>query len=1665
MSTPTHAPYRPATAQAAATVDQLCEDLERTAPAEEVELLCDLARRFFAKMPRSLLPDRDLEQLAAMVRGTFAFFRTANPDEADVRVTNPEDEGWSAPVTVIRARVGDRPFVVDTIREYLAGQNIPIEHFMHPVVGVRRAAGGELLTVREPGGGDWNEALVYCEISRIDDVERRAEICAAVDRRLDDVVRATEDFAAMKAELAETIARVERDCERFAERREELEEVVEFLRWLQDHNFVYLGFREYRVTGEAEPVIRVVEGSGLGILRREDRSAYTRGMPIGQMQDEVRRRFTGGPLLIINKTNAESTVHRRSRMDYIGVKQLDDQGRVIGERRLLGLFTSKAYAEHADTIPILRRKLERILASAGSAPGSHDYKEMITIFNSMPKEELFQVSADELENEVQTLLGLLFADEVHVTLRPDPLGRGASAMVILPRGKFSVDVRLRIQDLLARRLEGTVLNYYLALGAGDQARLHFYLSAPSEVVETTDPAELEREIVRIIRSWDDRLFDALAEGHPAGEAQQLLSIYAPGLSEEYRAATLPEVAVHDIHEMERMRREDLSVAIDVRSPRGRGRAADFRSVTVLKLFLKGERLVLSEFMPILENLGLRVIEVTPFQVHGEGLPAFMIYSFAVQGSDGGPLPLQRAPTLIESILAVRADDTANDNLNSLVMSAGLRWREVDVLRSYANYVFQIGAVPTRLSITRALTRNPDVARLLFELFRVRFDPELQERGKRKEERDEGRGARSEEGEEHGGGGADVPSRRRAAAPSRAEAMEALRGALGGALQGVATLADDRALRRLWAVLDATVRTNFYRHGGADPTFTSGGVPYISLKIRDAEVEELRRSRLLFEIFVFSSRMEGIHLRGAPVSRGGIRWSDRPDDFRTEVMGLVQTQIVKNAVIVPGGSKGGFVTKRAFADRDVMMSEAADQYRTLIRGMLDITDNIVDGRVVPPPGVVRHDEDDPYLVVAADKGTAHLSDVANAVADEYGFWLGDAFASGGSHGYDHKKEGITARGAWECVRRHFREMGKDIQEEPFTVVGIGDMSGDVFGNGMLLSRQIRLLAAFDHRHIFIDPDPDPATSYVERERMFELPRSSWDDYDRSVLSPGGMIIPRGTKEVNLTPEARRALGVDDAIGAMDGEALIRTVLRAPAELLWNGGIGTYVKDFDETHADAGDPVNDPVRVDADELRCKVLGEGGNLGLTQRARIRFALRGGRINTDALDNSAGVDMSDHEVNLKILLNPLVGGGSMEFGARNEMLERMTDEVSRLVLGNNIGQSLAVSLDEQRSRNALNDFAALITAFERDKLLERASEGIPSSDTLQERAAEGLGLTRPTLCVLLAYAKLHAQGHLLASTLPDDPVCEAFLVGYFPEEAVEAAGPELLRAHRLKREIVTTELVNELVNLMGSSFLHHAARDSGASIPEVVRAWLAASLLAGSTQLRADLAYLEARVPAETVYRWYFGLARVLARTTRWVLANVSEEVPTSAVVEQHLDGLMRLRQEFSRVVTGEDRNLFLSLMEEIRALGIADELGERIITLRFLPHLLDILRIAQEVGADAVETARAYYLVSERFGCGALRHRVLGAVRENNRWDKRHAHALIEDVDRAHRTLARAVLTSGAVGDRMAPAMEDFVHSRARQADAYRDLLQELAAADDVPLSGYAVAVRVLGEVAPA
>lgn len=1605
------------------TLDAVCRHLERRLDASEARIVLDFAEAMLAKAPPDLLHERSVDALAHLVLASFRFLERARPDRVDVEVGNPdiETDGWYAPVTVIRTHVSDRPFILDTLREFLHAQGVAIEYIVYPLLHVERDEAGRPVAVHRKKDAGVPESLVHCEVHQVTDPERLQALRAELERRLKDVVRATTDFGAMIGQVNAVVAELAEGAGARPDQREETEEIQAFLRWLRDGGFVFLGYCGYEI-GEGDGVsrlVRVTPGSGLGVLDDEEKLRFRAPMPMEALEAVQRETMERGPVLTVSKSAAEATVHRRARMDLVGVKKLGPSGEVVGEHRFAGLFTSRAYAEDAANIPILRHKLRRILEEAGVGEGSHDYKETITIFNSLPKEELFLASAEQVGHDIRTVLTSYQTADVRVALRPDPLGLGATVMVILPRDRFSGEARKELEAVLRETFGGDILNYHLAMGEGDQARLHFHVSTTASTLDAVDAEELERRAGIIIRSWADRVRDGLDRIMPADEARRLAARYGDEFSAEYQAATDPATTVEDILELEAMSAEGRSIAVSLANRGSAVAAPGEEGVTELKVILRGERLILSDFMPILENAGLRVIGVAPFDVEGpEGGAA--IYAFAVQDGRAEPLDIAgRGSLLAETILAVRRGDALNDTLNALVLGAGLHWREVDVLRAYAAYAFQAGAVPSRMALPRALVRYPGIARELFELFQTRFDPST--------------GASTED---------------------REAIAHDIRSAFLASLRGVSALADDRALRRLEALISGTLRTNYYRSGGRTPSARSGGVPYISFKFSCQDIEFLRQTRLRFEVWVHSARMEGIHLRGAAVARGGIRWSDRPDDFRTEVVGLVKTQVVKNAVIIPSGSKGGFIVRHPLEDPEARFADARDQYRTLVRGLLDLTDNLdAAGETVPPEGVVCFDGPDPYLVVAADKGTATFSDVANAISGEYGFWLGDAFASGGSNGYDHKKVGITARGAWECVKRHFREMGKDIQEEPFTVVGIGDMSGDVFGNGMLLSKQIRLVAAFDHRHVFIDPDPDPAATWAERSRLFALGRSSWADYDAGLLSRGGMIVPRASKEVELTPEARAALGMDAAAPAvLDGESLIRAVLRAPAELLWNGGIGTYVKSPAETHADAGDPSNDAVRVNADELRCQVVGEGGNLGFTQRARIEFAVSGGRVNTDALDNSGGVDMSDHEVNLKILLAPAVTDGRLTPEGRNQLLEELTEEVADLVLENNRTQSLGVSLDALRLRDGADRFRDLMISLEKSGELSRASEGLPSTDVMMERVERsGPALVRPELCVLLAHAKLSLKTCLRRGTLVDDAFTRDYLGRYFPLRAVEAAGPDALHGHRLRREIVAGQIANGLVDLMGATFVDQLRRETGRSAEDVVRAWIIASSLSGHRGVLAAMARQQGVMDAGVAHRWLLGLARVLERTTRWVLHNVDADTAPGSVADAYAPALEALRAAFAQLVEGEDLEVFQALVEELTQVGADRPFAQELITLRFLDQILEIVRISRRASADPAQVGAVYYEASRALDLPGVRELVHAAAGGGSQWERRAAQALGEDVARVHGRLVVGALERGSLHDLTAKAQPEL--------DRFRATMGELRAEGAGGLAGATVAVREL------
>lgn len=1614
---------RAAIAQLESIRAAICDQVD-PADRESLERFTDI---FVSRASREFIATRTESELGALILGAFRFLQESKPDRVDVQVLNPDEEveGWYAPVTVIRTSVSERPFVVDTIREFLGSGGWAIERSVYPVLGVSRSPDGRLYDVQTSVEGRDRESLVHLEIARVADHETLEHIRAELQRRLEDVVRATDDFRPMLERLDETITRLGERANTIPQRSHELEEAQSFMRWLRNGAFVFLGYRVYDLQRNASgpTAIKVQTGSGLGILRDHAASSFTTPRPISELPDSVQAQVQSDGLLIISKTNRESTVHRRARMDYIGIKLLDDNGVVVGEERYIGLFTSKAFSDDAGNIPILRRKLESILEESGLREGSHDYKEIITIFNTMPKEGLFLTPAETVGHEIETVLSVYHTHDVRVTLRDDPLRRGASLMVILPKDRFSGTVRQAIESALLERLGGEVLNYHLALGSGDQARLHFHISAdPDRIAESGLTEELADSVRSLIRNWADRVRAGLERVRPPQEAHRLARQYGSAFSAEYQAAVGPDEAVRDILNLESMRADNRTESVLIATPE----APEEPAVSHLMLYRRDRGLVLSDFLPILENAGLRVIGMSPFRVAAtEDSEPAVVYRFRVQDPNGQPLDPEATGTqLAKTILAVSSGDAANDSLNALTVLAGLAWRRVDVLRSYATYAFQLEAVPSRQTIPHALRKNPRIAELLFARFREAFHP-------------------------------DGP-----AVEERRAQLEALREEFRAALDDVDSLADDRALRHISTLIDATVRTNYYRHGGQGGTRRSGGVPYISLKFDCDQMRDLAAHRLKFEVWVRSSRMEGIHLRGAKVARGGIRWSDRPDDFRTEVLGLVETQMVKNSVIVPAGSKGGFVTLRELEDREQQGQEAEEQYKTLVRGLLDITDNLVDGAAVTPEGVVSYDDSDPYLVVAADKGTAKFSDVANGVSAEYDFWLEDAFASGGSNGYDHKIVGITARGGWECVKRHFREHGKDIQTEPFTVAGIGDMSGDVFGNGMLLSEQIQLIAAFDHRHVFIDPNPDPATTFAERKRMFELGRSSWDDYNRDLLSEGGAIIPRNSKEVVLSPQAIAALGLPEDQEPLDGESLIRAVLKSPVELLWNGGIGTYVRASFETDASVGDPPNDRVRIDATELRASVVGEGGNLGLTQLARIEYALGGGRINTDALDNSGGVDLSDREVNLKILLAPAVADGRISQDERNVLLERLTDEVADFVLVDNFSQSRAVSLDAVRLRDRVDDFRDLMVGLEREGILDRAAEDLPTWERLSERLEKGQSLTRPELCVLLSYAKIHATACILDSTLPDDPSTKRYAVEYFPADGVKTVGSGGVEGHRLRREIVAGQLTNDLVDLMGATFVHKVSSDSGRSPADVIRAWLISARLARHDEV-VRFVNTNQSLSTRVVYRWLLGLTRVLERTTRWVLRHSDVDESVADIVKRNEANLQKLRRGFPSLVRGADKELFESRVKEMVRHGATDAFAHDTITLRFLDHLLEVLVIAREAEADPLEAARAYYRVSDIVYVPWLRSQIFRVAGED-RWEKRAAQALSSDLAQAHHELTAKVMVE-AQDTEIDAATKRLARSEKKALKRLGALIEEIRADGAESLSAFSVAVREVSSLA--
>ena len=1483
--------------------------------------------------------------------------------------------------TVLLGVNDDRPFLFDSALQAAMAGGARIRAAFHPMVDLDGVRTSVIALVCDALAGETRQKL----IDSLRDTFAQGQL-------------AVRDWKPMLARLAAAREDLARHPPLIAGKAADIGEDLAFLDWLADNHFTFLGARDYVLSRDgANGVLEPVRASGLGVLSDEETRVIRRSGERGGLSPEVRAFLDTPEPIIITKSAARSLVHRRAHMDYIGIKTFDPHGAFAGERRFVGLFTSSAYSAQPRTIPLLRRKIEAVMTHAGLAPASHDGKALSHILDTFPRDELFQVSADELYVIATGILHMGGLPRLKLFLRFDRFDRYVSALLLAPRDQINAKIRADIHALLAKAFNGRTSAFEAAVDESALVRLHFIIGRNEGPLPQVDVRELEREIAALITTWEDHLADALCVALGRSEGQARLAALNPRFSPGYRGVFSAHEGARDLAVLEELAATKDSLKLRASVWRREGDAA---AALRLKLHVLGDILPLSASLPIFENLGLKVIAEDSFPVSfnsdGGWRQNAVILDFSMERADGLPVNLNdvRAP-LEDALHAVLRGEAESDDFNRLVIGARLEWRDVTILRAVGKFLRQAAMTFSLAYMQQALVRNPDVAALLVGLFHARNNPDSL--------RDAG---------------------------DRAARVLEIEKRIAAALKDVPSLDDDRIIRRFKNVLDAVLRTNFFQKN-AD----GGSRPAMAMKFDSARLDELPAPRPWREIFVYSPAVEGVHLRFGRIARGGLRWSDRREDFRTEILGLVKAQQVKNAVIVPVGAKGGFYPKLMSANpsREQFMETGIAAYKTFVNALLDLTDNLDrNGEIVPPPDVLRPDGDDPYLVVAADKGTATFSDIANSIALERGFWLGDAFASGGSVGYDHKKMGITARGAWEAVKRHFRELGTDIQSTDFTVVGVGDMSGDVFGNGMLLSRHIRLVAAFDHRHIFLDPDADAATSFAERERLFNLPRSSWDDYDKALIGKGGGVFARSLKEIPLSAEVKVLIGSD--ADSLSPPALINALLKARIDLLWFGGIGTYIKASSQSHQDAGDRANDGLRINGNEVGAKVVGEGANLGVTQLGRIEAARAGVRIDTDAVDNSAGVDTSDHEVNVKILLGGPVMRGELSEKQRNSLLASMTDDVGAHVLADNYNQTLALSVAQLRGTEDLDAHGRLMRDLELRGKLDRGVEFLPSDTQLKALASDGRGLTRPELCVLLAYAKLDLDAEVLASPLPDDPAFAALLAGYFPPQAV-AAFPQEPQRHRLKREIISTVLINAIVNLAGPVFVLRIREVTGLSAAQVARGFVLSDGAFGLSALKARIDALDGKIDAGLQTQLYGGIADQFRRATSWFLTHVSADAPIAETVMQYRASLDALRESY--VLNEGDKKRIEALSKQVPG-----DLARDWSLMRHLVSALDVALLARETGKDPGTVAPVYAALGQSLGLDRLRA-MASKFSPPEHWDRLALRRLMDDLSQSQRSIAGTLLNSGT-------GVEDWAKSQESALERTRDFLGTLEASGELSVA---------------
>lgn len=1511
-------------------------------PKPRAELVSQFSHFFFSGASMEDLASRHLTDLYGMVLSHWHLINQRKPGTPSILIDNPnyEQHGWQTPHTVVALSTDNMPFLVDSIRMELNRYGFITYFVLHLSMNVVRDKENQVIKIfsgNEQAKDTLGEALIYLEINKQGDKALIEQLEKVLGRVIADVRIAVEDWQPMVKKAEETLKELK--TYHATTGKPEIQEIEEFLDWVIHNHFTFLGCQDYTlIRKNKHSLLEVIPQSGLGILREKTAGTVSTELTI---TEEV---------LVISKSNVQSTIHRPAYMDCIAVKRYTEKGEMIGERRFLGLYTSAAYNSRPQFIPILRRKVEQVLERSGLPSRGHAGKELLNILEQFPRDELFQASIDSLFEIATGILQLQERKQIRLFIRQDVFGRSISCLVFVPRDRYHTKLRQTFQDILQSEFQGYDVEFTTTFTESILARTLYVIQTDPALKIEYDVKKLEVKLIEAAKSWQDELREALLEGFGEEKGTALSDWYDSAFPSSYQEHYTARTAVFDIKHIETLN-EKNPLAMSLYKPlEAQGNELHF------KLFRFGSQIALSDALPMLENMGLRVLSEHPYEVKlkwsslaKEGM--IWIQDFGMDLEGVADLELNEVADIFqEAFIHVSKGDAENDGFNRLVLTARLNWRQTSVLRAYAKYLRQVGFTFSQTYIESTMSNHPKIASLLIQLFYAKFDPHTQSKAQ--------------------------------------DTCSTLVNTILDSLRAVSNLDEDRIFRRYLGIIQATLRTNFFQ-GDGEGQFK----PYISFKFDSAKVPDLPLPKPLYEIFVCSPQVEGVHLRVGKIARGGIRWSDRREDFRTEVLGLVKAQQVKNAVIVPVGAKGGFFPK---------CKEVIACYSTFIRGLLDITDNLKGGQVVPPKNVVRLDPDDPYLVVAADKGTASFSDIANGIAAEYDFWLGDAFASGGSQGYDHKKMGITAKGAWESVKRYFRNQHLDVQKQDFTVIGIGDMSGDVFGNGLLLSEHICLVAAFNHAHIFLDPRPDPKISYKERERLFNLSSSTWEDYNPVLISKGGGIFKRTLKSIPISPEVKQCLDLD--VESLEPNLLINAILKAKVDLLWNGGIGTYVKSTHETHTQVGDRSNDTVRINGNELCCKAVAEGGNLGFTQLGRVEYAKNGGYIHTDFIDNSAGVDCSDHEVNAKILLNELVSQGDLTLKQRNQILKKMTENIGALVLKNNYKQVQALAIASRRSKIRLDDHIRLIHNLERTGKLNRTLEGLPSDEEFANRKITGAALTTPELALLLAYSKNLLQQEIIESKLPDDPYFITLLQSAFPTLLSEQFAVAMQK-HRLRREIIATQLSNVIINEMGSTFLQRLKDETSVNAAMIARSVIVARVVFDVPGLWQKIEELDNTVSPDVQITMMLEIMRLVRRATRWFIRNYRKRLDISGTIQYFASPVRQLVEVLETILPEADQQALTSRAETYTKLNVPLDLAKRISGLSMLFSALDIIHAALASNSDVLEMARLHFALGNVLELQWFREQIANYP-VNNHWESVAAAVFRDDFDYHQSGLAMEV-----------------------------------------------------------